>query len=274
MIKQIKNWFSIVDFNKINLLAGNVAFYLVLSVIPIITLIGIIASWFSVSVDLLVEFLKDSLPGEISGILIPFISGDGFDTSLVIFMIIGFFIASNGPHSIIVAANQLYNDDSINFIKSRIKAFFMTIMLVFLFIFMLIALAFGEFLIIFIMDLLFTNSINNEIITIYSLIKWPIAFILIFFTVKLFYLIIPNHKVRSKTVNMGSLFTTFGWIIVTIIYSYYATNIANYDIFYGSLSSIISLMFWTFMISFILLIGIVINVHYYELEETTDDKNA
>lgn len=268
MIKQIKSWINIIDFQQINLLAGNVAFYLVLSVVPIVTLIGVIASMFSISVTALVEFLSESLPTEISDILVPFISGDGVNTGLIIFMTIGFFIASNGPHSIVRAANQLYGNISIGFIKGRIKSFLLTIMLVILFIFMLIALAFGDWIVGFISNLVFFQSITEEIVLIYSLLKWPISFILIFFTLKLFYLMIPNHKVKSKTVNIGSLFTTLGWIVVTIIYSYYVSNIASYDIFYGSLSSIISLMFWTFMIAFILLIGIVINAHYYELDKS------
>lgn len=273
MVGKIKKWLNFFDFNKINLLAGNVAFYLFLSTVPIITLIGIIASWFSLSVDMLVQIFNESLPSEISVILIPFIAGDGIDTSLIIFMIIGFLTASNGPHSIIVAANQLYGETSFNFVKDRIKAILMTIMLVLLFIFMLISLAFGEFLIKFIFEFLFSNTVNDGLIFTYSLIKWPIAFVLIFFAVKIFYLIIPNRKVKSKTVNYGSLFTTTGWIILTLFYSYYVNNIANYDIFYGSLSSIISLMLWTFMVSVILLIGVVINVYFYDLEKNTSTKD-
>ena len=36
----------------------------------------------------------------------------------------------------------------------------------------------------------------------------------------------------------GAIFTTFGWIIIIQIYSYWVNHFANYDIFYGSLSNI------------------------------------
>ena len=49
-----------------------------------------------------------------------------------------------------------------------------------------------------------------------------------------------------------------------IVYSYYANNIANYGVFYGSLSNLIVLMIWIYILSYILVIGIAINSSIYE----------
>ena len=68
----------------------------------------------------------------------------------------------------------------------------------------------------------------------------------------------------SKHTNKGAIFTTISWIVVIQIYSYWVTHFSNYDIFYGSLSNIVILMLMTYIISYILVIGIAINVKSYE----------
>ena len=62
----------------------------------------------------------------------------------------------------------------------------------------------------------------------------------------------------------GAVFTALGWILVTAIYSYYVSHFANYDIFYGSLSNLIIMMIWIYILAYILVIGIAINVETYE----------
>ena len=64
------------------------------------------------------------------------------------------------------------------------------------------------------------------------------------------------------------MFTTISWTISTAIFSYYVSHFSHYDIFYGSLSSVVVLMIWIYFISYILVIGISINVkEYHEKEE-------
>ena len=56
---------------EIQILPGNLAFSLVLSLVPIITLFALVASFFSVSVDSVIDFMNRSLPKDVSNILIP-----------------------------------------------------------------------------------------------------------------------------------------------------------------------------------------------------------
>lgn len=96
-------------------------------------------------------------------------------------------------------------------------------------------------------------------------LKWPIAFFIIFFSIKLLYTIAPDYNIPSRYVNKGAIFTTLGWILTTAIYSYYVTHFSKYDIFYGSLSNIIILMMYIYFLSYILVLGIAINSSSYEM---------
>ena len=263
----IKRLLNIITKPEMKILPGNIAFFLMLSIIPIVTLIGVISGSLSVSTESLSNFMNQYFPEQVSSILIPYFTGQGITFNVVVFTIMGFFIASNGTHAIIIASNRLYKVDDSSFLKKRLKAFNMIILLIFLIIFMLIFLAFGSKIIDFLNDNIF-KEYRDVVYYLYLIIKWPVGILFIFIIVKIIYTIAPDKKIKSKYVNKGAIFTTIGWFIITFIYGYYATNLANYDLFYGSLSSIIVLMFWLYLIAYILMIGIAINVTTYK-----DDSN-
>ena len=185
-------------------------------------------------------------------------------TTSIIFFIIGFYIASNGPDSLITASSILYKTDNTNYIFRRIKALLMTFFLILLFIFILIVLAFGSFILTKILNFgIIGKFITNNYLVI-TILKFALAFVFIFITIKIIYTM--SCKTKSKYVNRGSLFSTIAIILVTTVYSFYVTNIAHYNIIYGSLSTIAILMLLIYLISYILVLGIAINHQYYNLE--------
>lgn len=269
MKKIIKKMYSIITRPEMKILPGNLAFFLVLSIAPIITLIGVLASMFNLSTDIIANFMNSYFPSQISSILVPYFSGQGITLNVVVFTVMGLFIASNGAHAIIIASNRLYKVEDSSFLKKRLKAFNMILLLLFLIIFLLIFLAFGSKIIDFLTNNI-SDNLSKIIYYIYLIIKWPIGFLFIFIIVKFLYTIAPDKKISSRYVNMGSIFTTISWFVVTFIYGYYATNIANYSLFYGSLSSIIVMMFWFYLIAYIFVIGIVINIIFYKMNKVEE----
>lgn len=271
----IRRLLDIIGKPVMRILPGQLAFFLVLSIIPIITLIGYIASLFSISIESLISFMNQALPAEVTEILLPFISGQGLDANVLIFMITGFILASNGPHSIIIASNTLYDIPNDNYLKGRIKAFFMAILLISLFFTSLIVLGFGNTILALLLKWDVLSFLTKEVYLVFILLKWPIAFIVIFYAIKVIYTMAPDKRIPSRYMNRGAFLTTLGFILVTAIYSYYVSNFANYDLFYGSMSNIIIMMMWIYILSYILVLGIAVNATYYQkvkgvkLPETT-----
>ena len=69
----------------------------------------------------------------------------------------------------------------------------------------------------------------------------------------------PNRRLKFRDVLPGSLFSTAGWIIISIGFSFYVDNFANYSNLYGGIAAIFILMMWIYLSSIILLIGGEIN---------------
>ena len=266
-IKRItKKLFSILSTQDVMVLPGQIAFFLILSIFPMLILVGLIISKFSMPISELLSFLKDILPGNIYEITEPFISGKDFDTNVGFFMIVGFFMASNGTHSIILASNKLYGFSNADYLKRRIKAFILILVTMFMLIFTMVILAFGNQ----ILKLIFDNfdiKNMNLFYNLYDILKWPITMFILIFLLKLIYVISPDKRIMSKNTTRGALFATISIMIITFIYTHFFIEFNNYNIIYGSLSNIIIMMVWVYFVSYIIVIGIAINVNDYRNRE-------
>lgn len=251
----------------VRILPGQIAFFLILSIFPLLMLVGYISSFFDISITSLIVIIDDALPAEVANVIIDVINGKSFDSTIGISMITAFIMASNGAHAITLASNALYGFPADDFVKRRIKAMLLITILVFLFVFVIVVLAYGNIIARTVLGFFNLSGFAQTIYKIFVIVKWPIAMILMYSSIKLIYVIAPDWHILSKNTTKGALFTTIGWTLSTAIFSYYVSHFANYDIFYGSLSSIVILMIWVYVLSYILIVGIAINVKEYKDKE-------
>ena len=80
------------------------------------------------------------------------------------------------------------------------------------------------------------------------------------------YIIAPDQEIPSKTANKGAVFTALGWILSTEVFAFYIEKFTKYDIFYGSISNILVLLLWVYLLSYIFVLGMVINASNYKSE--------
>jgi membrane protein len=262
--RESKDIYEVIMMPNMAFIPGSIAFFLVLSIFPLLTMIAAIASMFSLDIGSLSSIINTAFPDKVADVLLNYVSTKGLTTNLAIFMIIGFFYASNGAHSIILASNNMYGFPNASYISRRIKAIFVIILLILLLFFMLGILAFGNKILQFILLYVKDEEFSKLIFQVFVTIKWPIATFFIYFIVKVIYTMAPDWRILSKHTTKGALFTTITWIILMAIYSFWINNFANYDIFYGSLSNLAILMLIMYFLAFIFVIGIGINVKTYE----------
>ncbi len=248
-------------------LPGQVAFFLFLSLVPTITLIGYACSYINISNDLIFNLITKSIGREFSEILTPILTSTEITPAFFITLGVGYFIASNGMSSIIVASNTIYGIKDSGFFKRRLKALIMELIIVILLLFVLLVPLFGDSII----NLLHYINIDSEstevIVKLLSILQGPISWLIIFMFIKIIYTMAPDKKVPSNSVNGGAIFTTILWIGITALYSYYINNFANYSVFYGSLANIVVLMVWVYFLSFVFVIGMAMN--FREEQEKT-----
>ena len=270
--KYFKKLFKLLSKPEMAILPSNIAFNLILAIIPILTIIVLIASTFDISIDLVTKLIKGMMPEQVSNVIIDVISGKGFDRTIGLYNILAFILASNGTYAIITASDTLYKIDNKDKIKKRISSLILLIIIIMLLLFLVVVPVFGENIISLMHQAKIFSSFDDEIITIFNILKWPLTLFIIYFNIKLIYTIAPSKNVKSKETTYGALFTTIMWILSTIIFKFYLTYFARYDILYGNLSSIIIMLVWCYFLSYIFVLGMAINASNKEqiefLEET------
>ena len=263
MLKRFKEFIqkvlNVISRPEMAVLPGQLAFFFVLSVVPIVTLITYGASFLHLPLDFISNFITKAFGGEVATLIAPMISATNIDFSFFFTLIVGYYIASNGAASIIVSSNAIYGVPDTDFIRRRLKAMIMTIFIVFLFLFILIVPDFGQNIIDMIRFVNMNPAITKTIVFSFHLLKGPLAWFIMFCFIKILYTMAPDRRIASSNVNFGALFTTIMWVIVTAGYSYYINHFANYTVFYGGLANIVMLMLWVYFLAYIFVIGMALN---------------
>ena len=105
----IKTLVDIIMLPQMMHLPGSLAFFIILSIFPILMLIGIVASYFSVSIEGITSTITAALPRGVEKLLLPYIQAGTFPRNILISTIFAFILASNGTHALILASNSLYD---------------------------------------------------------------------------------------------------------------------------------------------------------------------
>jgi len=254
---------------QMGILPGHLAFFFVLSIVPLITLLVFFCSFFNIPSDELLQFFNTALPPGIGNILVPAFTETTINFGTIALLIITFFIASNGAKSIIVTSNALYNSENDDIVRQRIKSMILTVIILSLLIFMFVIPIFGQY-IVDIIGNLFNEIVHRNLDIMYHILQIPLSLLIIHFDIKLIYTLSPDKDIRSNEVTSGAWFTTITWVVVTQIYSYYLTNFSNYSRVYGNLSNIIILMLYMYLLAYIFVIGMAFNASRAELDETIE----
>ena len=262
-MKRLKKWFKsiykILRLEEMQILPGQLAFFLVVSVFAMLPLIALIGSSFITK-----EFANSlkNLPSGVSSIFKSLLDTDSTGYNIFLFVAISLFFSSSGCKAIIVTSDVIYKIADKNAIKQTIKSFIMTIILMLVIVMTAVIPAFGD-LILNTIKSKYPGAVINLIIKLFTLIKYPLSFLLIFNGVKIIYTMAPDATIKSRFTNKGALFTTISWIIITRVYAIYLNNINTYNIFYGSLANVVIVLFWFYLLSYVFTMGMALNANTY-----------
>jgi len=257
---------------EMRILPAHLAFYLVMTLIPLVALIATLAAALSISTEAIRQAVITYVPFKIAGILDNVITGSGLDFNIIVFYFSALLLASNGPNSMINASNEIYKVNPRNLLSRRTKAIVMTFILVGLFLFLLIVPVFGSTLFEIIKEVAGDNTVIIIAQEMLLILKYPLILLILFVNIKTMYVIAPDKEIPSHTTNKGALFTTIGWVLSTEIFAFYIERFATYDVFYGSISNIIVLLLWVYLLSYIYVLGMVINASIYKAEIEKEEK--
>ena len=123
---------------EMKILPGQLAFFVILMLVPLIALILSIASNLHISDNMLDTIKTSQLPEMIISFIEYIDANDGLHVNTTIFFVSALILASNGPNSMIIASNQIYKLKRQGFLYDRVKSVFMLLVFILLVLFVIL----------------------------------------------------------------------------------------------------------------------------------------
>lgn len=258
----------VIEIDKDDLIpsANAVAFSFTLSVFPSIIFLFTLIPYIPVE-DLdtkILELLGQVLPGsvykELSATIIDIVSRPRSGL-LSLGFLLAFYAATNGMMSIMGAFNRAYRTiDRRNFLKTRLIATGLTGLLVFALVIAVVVVIVGNVVLKWLVKHDIWGLLNDDItLFLISGLQYSVTFALFFVAISIIYYWGPAIHKRWRFFSTGSIIAAVLCILVTHFFSYYISNFASYNRLYGSIGTLIGLMLWFFLLSFLILLGFEIN---------------
>ncbi len=91
-------------------------------------------------------------------------------------------------------------------------------------------------------------------------LRWPAMFILAIAGLAVLYRYGPSRRrAKWRWLSVGSIFAASVWLLVSVLFSWYLGNFANYSATYGSLGAVVGLMMWMWLSTIVVLVGAELN---------------
>jgi membrane protein len=93
-----------------------------------------------------------------------------------------------------------------------------------------------------------------------SLIRWPLLVAIMTLGLAGLYRFGPSRRpARWRWLSWGAAIAALLWLVASLAFSWYVSNVANYARTYGSLGAVIGLMMWMWVSALVVLLGAELN---------------
>lgn len=248
-------------------LASQLAYYLMLSFFPFMLFLMTLAGLSNFSSNDVLNQLRVMLPKsilELTKSTIQEVFDNQYTGLLGISILLMVWTSSSAFKAVINSVNKAYSfKEHRSFIKLSIISILGILALALTMILSLVVLVFG--------NIISSYIRNAQIVLIFwNIFRYTFIFIIMLLIFMAIYRFAPAGKLFWKEVIPGSIFSTIGWLVVSVGFSFYVDNFGNYSKIYGSLGAVFILMTWLFLISIIFILGIEINFVIDEVMNRTN----
>ena len=272
LIKKHIKWFAgRVTRDRLDSASAHGAFFLIISFLPFIALVLTLMQriHFSSGVPILEAALRlfpESVSSFVEALFPSPLESGGV---LPVAVITSVWTSSMAMVAVIKGLDQIYEvKESRGLVRLRAVA-------------ILYVLAFAVVILVTAALLVFGSTIYNYLLkhsppffaTLLINFKSLVGFLLLFIFFTLMYTFLPRRRIKFLHNLAGAAFGAAGWVLFSFFFSLFVENFSNFSI-YGSLATLVILMYWMFFCMYILFLGAEVSM-WLEFSGIQDDlKNA
>ncbi|MEI6683677.1 MAG: YihY/virulence factor BrkB family protein [Bacteroidota bacterium] len=177
---------------------------------------------------------------------------------LILNLILTLYFSTNGVNSLIEAFKNTYHELDT---RTSIKQYLISVVIVLvnsLLLIMAIGLiTFGSALLSWLLpDLIASGKV---VVLMLQLLRWLIIVGLLLMAISLVYVLGPARQKTFRFFSVGSMLATGLIVVTTLGFNFYVDNFSRYNALYGSLGTLMVVLFWIYINAISLLVGFELN---------------
>lgn len=98
-------------------------------------------------------------------------------------------------------------------------------------------------------------TLNQRFIDAWSYLRFVLVFVLLAFAIGTLYMMAQGSRRPLREVWPGVVTSLVLWMVLSISFSYYVENMANYAVLYGSIAAIVVVLLWLYMSAVVVILG-------------------
>jgi membrane protein len=182
--------------------------------------------------------------------------------ALSITLVVSLLLALNGAAGAFGAAGRALNvvyrvEEDRGLVRRKMNDLLVALAVIVLLLVVLIAVFLGGQIA---HDLFGKIGLGDTASKIWSIVRWPVAFVAASIAYALVYGLAPNREPRRVTwISVGAVLAIVLWLLLSAAFSFYVRNFSNYGAVYGTFASAIVLLLWLYLSANAFLYGAELN---------------
>ena len=254
----IKRTFKTMNKQGVAGLPAQISFYFLWSLIPMVIAVSVITGFFDFANEQIIAVLSNASVDEFTDIILPYFVDNKGDSFNLLVLIPPIYIGSKSFNSLIGVTEVMYGTTTRNIFAKRFYAAVLLFAFIFLLVFLIFIPTFGAKILSYIFALL---NVDEAFLKVFVVLRWPLSLIVIYVGILSIYIGTLKFRIPARKLVYGALVTTLGWAITSVLFEVYLTNIADFSI-YGSFANIVVLFFWFFILSYVFVLGVAVNIAF------------
>lgn len=279
IIKYPKHVVKAVIDNDFSGMAAEMGFMLMLGIFPAMLFLMAIFGWMGNKsfMNPVLLFLSSVMPASSMKLIHTVLNEVMIFSKGGLVGLIGFivtvFLTSNAVAVVLKGLNRAYKvEETRSFLYTRILSVVMVFVNTFMLFLSINLIVFGKVIVHF---LVHSVGISSAFAITILTLRWPIAFLALYFMAFINYYILPDlkgdEKLKRKSALPGTLFFCIFWLVGSWGFSIYVNNLQTYNKVYGTIGAFAVLMVWLYYTSVLLLIGGEINSQVYNKLDSMEE---
>lgn len=260
-------------------MASEMGFMLVIGIFPFMLFLTAVFGWIGKHefIKPVFNFLTTVMPNDIMNLIRTVMNEVIFYSKGGMIAILGFCITliltTNAMAIVLKGLNRAYKlEETRNFLYTRVLSLIMVLINTAILFLSINLIIFGKIIINFLIVYL---GLSSVVATWLLMLRWPLAFIVLYLMAFLQYYILPDMKgsesLKLKSTVPGTFFFCIFWLIGSGCFSIYVNNLHTYNFVYGTIGAFAVLMVWMYYTSILVLVGAEINSQVYNRLEIKEN---